>query len=151
MHESGGAATGAKGNGMLGTQIKVRDIDDAEGFVRATLQRSKIRFDREEEQELVLEGLCILYELAERYEPHRAGYATSGRFSGFAAQYLPRRLGDAWHRSHPEHQYATDENGKRTWVYHPTPLSLDSVRESNPARADWHARQVRDWIPVTVS
>jgi hypothetical protein len=105
----------------LATPLRLHDVDDAEGFVAATISRSGIPFDPSEHQELMLEGLAILCELAAKYEPHRPGYKQAGRFSGYAAQFLPRRLGDAWHRLHPNHRYVTDPvTGKRSWHYDPS-------------------------------
>jgi hypothetical protein len=46
--------------------------------------------------------------------------------------FLPRRLGDAWHKWHPEHRYVTDpETGKRGWSYTPAMLSLDGLTDSS--------------------
>lgn len=67
-----------------------------------------------------------LYELADSYEPQRAGYAGAGRFSGYAAALLPRRLADAWHALHPEHQRVS-ANGERRWVYGPAPAALEDA------------------------
>lgn len=111
---------------MLPTTVQLYDINDVEGFVCAAIQRSGITLSRPEHEELVSEGVTILYDLAERFEPQRAGYATAGRFSGFAAQFLPRRLGDAWHASNPGHRRLTAADGSRSWHYEPSPVSIDS-------------------------
>lgn len=122
---------------MLPTYVQLHDIEDAEGFVAATLKRSGIKLDGpDEHEELMAEGLCILHELAGKYEPHRAGYEQGGSFSGYAAQFLPRRLGDAWHRSHPEHHRIAGEDGKRKWHYEDATLSLDSLLAETPPTAD---------------
>lgn len=97
--------------------VRLHDVLDVEAFVKATLVRSRIRFDDSEREELTGEGLAIMFELADRYDGR-------GRFSGYAAQFLPRRLTDAWHRMHREHTYATTEAGKREWRYGDTPVSL---------------------------
>lgn len=112
---------------LLPAKIRVHDIEDAEGFVAATIERSGIRPAPAEHEELLAEGLAILFELASRFEPQREGYERPGRFSGFAAQFLPRKLGDAWHKLHPEHRYVTGEDGKRRWVYFEAPVSLDAA------------------------
>jgi hypothetical protein len=118
---------------LLATYVALHDIADVEGFVCATIERSGLRnqLDEGEREDLIAEGISILYNLSDKFEPHRAGYATAGRFSGFAAQFLPRRLGDAWHQSHPEHRRLAGEDGKRRWHYLPTPLSLNAVLEGN--------------------
>ncbi len=113
---------------MLAEKVPLHDIKDVEGFVRGTIhtaQRRGMRISLDEREELVCEGLAILYQLAEIYEPHRDGYTKAGTFAGFAAMYLPRRLGDAWHAAHPEHRYVTGLDGKRIWEYDPPPTSLD--------------------------
>ncbi len=119
---------------MLESVVSLHDIDDVEGFVCATIEkfRNGGRVERgtsiteAEREELIAEGICILYELAEKFEPHRPGYEEPGRFSGFAAQFLPRRLGDAWHQKH-RHRRVAGEDGKRRWVYTEAPLSLDNL------------------------
>lgn len=115
---------------MLAELVALGDIDDVWNFVAGTLNRFErdagITLEKDERDELQLEGICILFELAGRFEPHRPGYAQAGRFSGYAAMFLPRRLGDAWHRSHPEHKYVTDpQTGKRRWEYLKGTVSLD--------------------------
>lgn len=112
---------------MLPTTVQLHDIDDVEGFVCATIERAGLGgVPDHEKEELVADGICILYTLAERFEPHRPGYEQAGRFSGYAAQFLPRRLGDAWHSRHAEHvRVVNKDTGKREWVYRETPISLD--------------------------
>jgi hypothetical protein len=114
---------------MLATTVALHDIQDIEGFVNRTINRANLSLKREEREELVLEGLAILYRLSEIYEPHREGHARDdSRFSGFAAMYLPRKLGDAWHRMHPEHRLVTDpDTGKRSWCYLDKPTSYEHV------------------------
>lgn len=107
--------------------IQLHDIEDVEGFVIDCLNRSAIQFDRDEREDLIAEGVCLLYELARRYEPKRAGHTKAGRFSGFASQFLPRRLGDAWHARNPHHVRAPDETGKRRWQYLERAVSFDAV------------------------
>ena len=102
-----------KGSGtLLGTQVRLHDVEDAEAFVRSTLHRSGIRFEHDEFEDLVCEGLALLWQLAASYDARRGGHAQDGRFSGYAAMFLPKRLGDAWHRRHPEQIYASLGNGQ---------------------------------------
>lgn len=117
---------------MLATYVALHDIADVEGFVAGTIEHSGLRLCAEEHEELLAEGICILYTLADRFEPQRAGYASAGRFSGYAAQFLPRRLGDAWHKRHPEHCRVAGEDGKRHWRYLAAPLSFDQVIAPHP-------------------
>ena len=119
---------------MLTTVVVLHDVDDVEAFVQATLNASGIAFERDERDELVLEGLAIMYRLADQFEPHRPGYSQPGRFSGYAAMFLPRRLTDAWHRLHPEHCYVTRPDGGREWYFAEQPVSLDGLRSDAAAR-----------------
>jgi hypothetical protein len=144
---------------MLATPIKLHDIDDVQGFVANSLNRTGIYFAQaDEREELIAEGVCILYELAEAYEPRRAGYAQAGRFSGFAAQFLPRRLGDAWHKRHPNHRRVAGEDGKRRWIYQDAPVSLDAILSDSDAGQESHRDRGREedfrplshWAPVPV-
>lgn len=138
---------------LLPAKIRVHDIEDAEGFVAATIERSGIRPAPTEHEELIAEGLAILYELAAKFEPQREGYDTPGRFSGFAAQFLPRKLGDAWHKLHPEHRYVTGEDGKRHWVYFEAPASLDAVlagpdpTHGSTSTVEASIRSLTGWAP----
>lgn len=112
---------------LLPTQIALHDVRDIEAFVAGRIYSSGLKLPPDEREELLLEGITISYELADRFEPHRPGYATAGRFSGYLAQFLSRRLSDAWHRSHPEHRTVRDADGKRRWQYDPPPVSLDAL------------------------
>jgi hypothetical protein len=141
---------------LLPTTVQLHDIDDVEGFVCATIERSGIQAPEHEKEELVADGICILYGLAAKFEPHREGYEQAGRFSGFAAQFLPRRLGDAWHSRHPEHvRVVNSETGKREWKYRETPISLDAFLQppghgGSPGRegGEQHLRPASHQAPV---
>lgn len=112
----------------LATTLALHDVDDAEGFVAATIKRAALNIGSDEREELMLEGLALLVDLANRFKPRLEGHQQDGRFSGYAAQMLPRRLGDAWHRMHPEHRYVTNrETGRREWHYDLAPVSLDGI------------------------
>ncbi len=138
--------------------VALHDIRDVNMFVRGSLDKAPVRLEPEEFEELVAEGLVILYELAARYEPHREGYEREGSFAGYAAIYLPKRLTDAWHRSHPEHRYITLPDGKRAWRYLKQTVSLDEERVmmargdgSRKMLADVHEGRLVDsakWVPV---
>lgn len=105
---------------MIGTSVRLHDIADAEGFIAKAILKSGVITTDQEFDELKAEGLVILCDLAQRFEPHRPGYAQPGRFSGYAARFLPGRLQDAWKRLHPEHRQINGE-----WEYGQPPLSLD--------------------------
>jgi len=110
---------------LLATTVQLHDIDDVEGFVCATIERSGIQAPDHEREELIADGIRIVYDLAAKFEPHRAGYKQPGRFSGYAAQFLPRRLGDAWHSRNAEHVRIVNEDGRRSWAYRDKPISLE--------------------------
>lgn len=115
--------------GMLSNPVRLHDVTDVEGFVNRTINRANLSLSRDEREELVLEGIALMYKLSDQYQPHRNGHARNdGRFSGYAAMFLPRKLGDAWHRMHPEHRQVADpETGKRRWAYLPKPTSYETV------------------------
>jgi len=153
---------------VLSQPIRLYDIDDAEAFVFATLKRFEVAvgfsLPDHEREDLAAEGLAILCDLAKRYEPHRAGYAQPGRFSGYAAGVLPRRLGDRWHAWHPEHRYVTDpQTGKRSWVYDMPPASYDALfggynttgpdgteRRRDPLRGQVGCRTPGSFVPIPI-
>lgn len=137
--------------GLIGEPIRLLDIESCESFVQRTIDRSQIQYSASEREELLAEGLTILYELAGKYKPlpMRPGIDTQpGRFSGYAAMFLPRRLGDAWHKWHPEHRYITDPGtGQRAWHYDSPMLSLDALtddqgEEGSGDRHLLHARPI---------
>jgi hypothetical protein len=110
---------------MLSEPVSMGDIRDAEGFVARTIHNSGRRLARDEFDELKAEGLVILCDLWARFEPHRPGYEKAGRFSGYAAAFLPRRLEDAYNRLHPEHRITRGQDGKREVSYGVAPVSLN--------------------------
>lgn len=128
------------------------DIDDVEAFVNGTLNASGIEFQAWEREDLVAEGLCVLYDLFAKFEPHKAGYAQPGRFSGWAAWALPKKLGDCWHRGRPEHRYVTSVGGKREWRFFKASTSLDGLAAPDPSdttsRAEAAYLDARYWTPV---
>jgi hypothetical protein len=135
-------------------------VHDLEGFVRATLTASELEFGRDELEDLVAEGVALAFELAGRYDPHRNGYEQPGRLSGYLAAFLPKRLGDAWHRLHAEHRYVTDPaTGKRSWHYDLPPASLDALIEESDRDAEQRrdpdrfllgARRPHEFVPLPI-
>lgn len=134
--------------------------------MQRTVDASGISYRPDEREELLAEGLVILLELAKRYKPlpARPGIdKQAGRFSGYASMFLPRRLGDAWHRWHPEHRYITDTaTGRRRWHYDKPTMSLDGMYETrggdHSQLSEEHgdsllkgARQLRDFVPNTTA
>jgi hypothetical protein len=113
---------------------KVFCIEDAEAFVQSQLNASRRVYAPEEREELVAEGLRILVELADRFEPHRDGYEGQGRLPGFCAKYLRLKLEDAYHRLHPEHRLVTQPDGRRRYLYGEHAVSLDALTGDDPDR-----------------
>lgn len=126
---------------MLAETVAILDIRDAEGFVQATINRARLVLQPDEREELVATGLEILVDLAGKYRPHIDGHAQEGRFSGYAAMYLPRKLGDAWHRMHPEHLLVTQADGSRKWTYREKAVSLEAMMGDDPDRQPLLANQ----------
>lgn len=113
---------------MLAEVVGLDDIADVEGFVHARINAARLVLSPEEREELVAEGLAILFRLHRDYRPHIEGHGDNGRFSGYAAQFLSRRLGDAWHRMHPEHHLRCQPDGRRRWEYGQRAVSLDHAQ-----------------------
>jgi hypothetical protein len=105
---------------MLADVVSLYDVRDAEGIVQATLRASRRIYSAEEQEELVAEGLAILCRLADDFDGR-------GRFSGFAAKFLPLKLEDAYHRLHPEHVLRTQLDGSRRYVSGERPVSLQAM------------------------
>lgn len=121
---------------MVASAIALRDVHDVYGFAAATLRRTGLAVAPDERDDLVAEGVVLLYDLERSFEPHREGYAQAGSFAGFAARYLPKRMRDVWHQRHEEHSYATEDDGTRRWRYGEAAVSLDHLREDNSDGVD---------------
>jgi hypothetical protein len=124
-------------------EVDFRDIEDPSAFVHGTInkwcrptsERGPIILSLDEREELHAEGMAILCKLARDFRPHMDGYDQEGWFSGYAAMFLPRKLGDAWHRMHADHLLVTDpETGKRRWRYLEKAVSLDALTGEDPDR-----------------
>jgi hypothetical protein len=137
---------------QLAHPTSLGDIDDVEAFVQATLNASGIEFQPDEREDLVAEGICVLYTLWATFEPHREGYAQPGRFSGWAAWALPKKLSNAWHKGRPEHRYVTSKEGKREWRFFKASTSLDGLAGADPSdttsRAEAGYLDARYWTPI---
>lgn len=114
--------------------VQLHNIRDAAAFTVEALERSGITYDEHEREDLIAEGMAILCTMAARWSPEDHGDGT-GSFLGYAHTYLPRRLLDAWHKSHPEHSYRTQPDGKRRWEY---------GREARPLEAFVRVRDEED-------
>lgn len=109
--------------GVLTHRVQIRDVEDADGFVTAALDRLGLDLSYDDRQELECEGLAILCELSATY---RSGAAS---FSTYAGGKLGGRLIDAWHRLHRgEHIRRPSRDGHRVWDYQ-TIASLDQLRD----------------------
>src|SRR5947209_8665438 len=144
---------------MLAESVALLDVRDVLAFVQGTLEswcaatakRGRIVLSEDERADLACEGVAIMYKLAEEFQPHMDGYDQPGRFSGYAAMFLPRKLGDAWHRMHPEHQLRTQPDGKRRWEYRERAVSLDAIVAEDPDRhalmaAPASSTQIEGWL-----
>jgi hypothetical protein len=103
---------------MLRGSVSLGDVRDVENFVGKTLRKTRLRFTADEFEELLCEGIVIMYQLHDRWDGR-------GRYSGYASMYLPKRLGAAWHKLHPEHVEVSDASGKRTYEYREPATSLN--------------------------
>ena len=124
------------------TPISFYDVRDPSAFVHAninkwtrpTATRGPIVISTEEHEELHAEGMAIMCKLARDFRPHIDGYEHEGRFSGYAAMFLARKLGDAWHRMHSEHLLISENGGPRRWDYRERAVSLEALGADDPDR-----------------
>lgn len=129
------------------------DIEDPVAFISATLNkaiRGGLPLTGDEFDELVLEGLLILTKMATAWHSGHQ-HSRKGEFSGYVAMFLPKRLGDAWHRMHPNHRYITNpETGRRAWHYDPPAVSYDALA-SDPLGGEQQlsrARRPHEFVPT---
>lgn len=116
---------------LLPKPVTIHDINDAERFVRATIADTLV-LTPDQRDDLICEGLRILWTLSDRYQPGYGGRNPTGsRFSGYAAKYLPGKLSDAWHRLQG-HSLVVLPNGKRKWHYNDRPVSLEALMDATP-------------------
>lgn len=110
-------------NGLTGMPLArktpMRDVKDVEAFVIMCIKRSGVRPHPREYEDLVATGLCLLWEMSLRYDDE------IGCFSGYALRYMPRKMKEAYHRSHPHHINRTQPDGKRKWEVGDAPSSWD--------------------------
>jgi hypothetical protein len=105
-------------------KTSLRDVRDVEAFVAKHLVKSGVRFSPDEHDEMLAEGIALLYELEAGFEEHRDGYEQAGSFAGYAASLLPRRMRDVYRRLHPEHLERRNPDGSREIEYAPPAVSL---------------------------
>jgi hypothetical protein len=117
----------------LSAKVALYNIEDCEAFVRHCMKKGRVILDGDAYDELLAEGLVLLYEMAGKYQPHRdpswhgASTERTKGFYGYALFLLPRKLGDAWHRMNPHHVQRTVEGGRRVYEYHRPAKSLDEL------------------------
>lgn len=119
---------------VLNGKVAIGNVLDSEAWVRSYLPR--VILTTEGREELVQEGLRILSEMFDRYEPGRGGLdPETSSFSAYAHKYFPGKLRDAWHRMEG-HTLTTKPEGGREWQYPGKPSSLDRIAEDHPDGLD---------------
>lgn len=107
-------------------KITLRDIADVEAFVIACVKRAGTGAPPMYWEDLVSEGIALLYAMERNYKDQLDGYDQAGRFSGYAIKWLPKQINQAWHKSQEHHLYLTDpEDGRRKWTYRIAPVSYE--------------------------
>jgi hypothetical protein len=125
-------------------QVSLHDIDNVEAFVVMCVKRSGAQPTNEEWPDLVAEGICLLYAMAGNYIHHMEGYSQAGKFSGYALNYLPKKIKEAWHRGHEEHLQVTEkETGKRRWKYCKKRVSYDQLTANDEETVPLDERTLR--------
>jgi hypothetical protein len=130
--------------------VALHNIDDCVGFVKMSIKRSRIYYaDADEYEEMLCEGLAILVDLANRYDATRE-HDGRNRFYGYAYYLLPRKLKDAWHRSHEEHILRTQPDGTRRYEYMQRAVSWDGLLEieDGPGLDERSLRTPGEFIPL---
>jgi alkylated DNA nucleotide flippase Atl1 len=110
-------------------KTSLRDILDVEAFVIDCIKRSGAPVQPHEYEDLVAEGICILYAMERKYIPKMAGYTQEGRFSGYAIKWMPRKMKEAWHRMHEECTLQTMPDKTRRWVRRERAQSWDALQD----------------------
>lgn len=120
---------------VLNRKTSLRDIEDVEAFVIMCIKRSGIRPEPREYEDLVATGMMMLWEMSLRYrEPpgdkSSASTLAGWCFSGYAIKYMPKKMKDAYHRSHEHHLHKTQADGRRRWEYTAMPESWDRLLDN---------------------
>ena len=118
-------------------RIELHDIHDSRAFVAAEIRKVNLQLTIDERDELIQAGMQRLIRMARDYRPGIGGRDAAGsRFSGFAAQWLPRKLSDEYHRL-KGFKLRTLPDGSRAWNYdEPVPVSLQALIEHAPNALD---------------
>lgn len=105
-------------------KVACHDVLDVEAFVIKAMRTSGITPGRDETEDIVMAGIVVLYDMANRYKPQMDGYARPGRFSGWAAKYLPGRIRDAYFQMHENIVVRVDTEGHKRREFLPAPVRL---------------------------
>lgn len=138
---------------LLRRKVSLHDIEDVEAFVIMCIKRSGAKVDPRDYEELKAEGICLLLQMERKYIPQMDGYASAGRFSGYAVKYMPRKINEAWHRMQEHHTHRTMTDGKRRWVEQLPAESWDkmlqlSQDDQNGGLDETRIRLVHEFIDI---
>jgi hypothetical protein len=112
------------------------------------MQFAGLRLTGDEHEELLAEGLLILCQMAEAYEPGFGGRDPAGsRFSGYAMKYLPGKLRDAWRRRHPEYCLSR-RDGMSPWERRARCVSLEAFSQPDPGHQHSHGDHARSLVEL---
>jgi DNA-directed RNA polymerase specialized sigma subunit len=104
--------------------VPLVDIRDVRGYVARVVERKFSETPASEREELVSEGVALLYALHGKWEPERCA-----SFSDFASTYLPLRLIDYWRREMRQRNIARRNGTDQRYVYSGV-SSLDQLSEA---------------------
>ena len=110
---------------MLRRQCSIYDVEDIEAFVVMCIKRSGVKPMSHEWEDLVAEGLCLLWAMSNNYQQG------IGCFSGYAVKYMPRKIREAYNRGSEHALHRTQEDGTRRWEYYERAVSLDALMQEN--------------------
>lgn len=136
---------------MLSRKVSLKDVDDVEAFVITCVKRSGCNAPSDRWEELIAEGILLLYVMAENYQDQMPGYEVAGRFSGYAIKWLPRQIGQYWHKSQENHLYVKDpETKRRGWTYRQGPVSWEALMSDDREHSshERHVLPMSQWFDV---
>lgn len=134
---------------VLSAKVSLHDVEDVEAFVIMCIKRSGCNAPSSAWDDLICEGICLLYKMASNYKPRLDGYTQDGRFSGYAVKWLPKQILKAWHTSHEHHLYTKDPiTKKRGWTYRLAPVSFEMINNGDQTNQEVRMHTMKHWIDI---
>lgn len=142
---------------MLPSPVQLHDIKDVEAFVRGTIRRKVQVIAAEDMEDMVCEGIMILYDLSRLYDSSRdrpskdpdhqcrGANCCKPSFAGYANFLLPKKLTASYYRGKPNCMLQT-KDGVRGYVILETAITMYDNRDHILDQDN--VRHPGDFIPV---